>query len=50
MKGENLQPRLQYLGKISFKIDGEIKTSDKQKSREFSTTKTALQQMLKGIT
>ena len=24
LKGKNLQPRLQYLGKISFKIDGEI--------------------------
>ena len=24
LKGKNQQPRLQYLGKISFKIDGEI--------------------------
>ena len=32
------------------KIDGEIKSfSDKQKVREFSTTKPALQQMLKGL-
>ena len=30
--------------------DGEIKSfSDKQKFREFSTTKLALQQMLKGL-
>ena len=30
--------------------DGEIKSfSDKQKVREFSTTKPALQQMLKGL-
>ena len=36
--------------RISFKIDGEIKSfSDKQKLREFSTTKPALQQMLKGL-
>ena len=36
--------------RISFKIDGEIKSfSDKQKLREFSTTKPALQQMLKGF-
>ena len=36
---------------ISFKIDEEIKSfSDKQKLREFSTTKPALQQMLKGLT
>ena len=40
LKGKNLQPRLLYLARISFKIDGEIKSfSDKQKLREFSTTK-----------
>ena len=50
LKGKNLQPRLLYLVRISFKIDGEIKSfSDKQKLREFSTTKPALQQMLKGL-
>ena len=50
LKGKNLQPRLQYLARISFKLDGEIKSfSDKQKLREFSTTKPALQQMLKGL-
>ena len=50
-KKKNLQPRLLYLAKISFKIDGEIKSfSDKQKLREFSTTKPALQQMLKELT
>ena len=50
LKGKDLQPRLLYLVRISFKIDGEIKTfSDKQKLREFSTTKPALQQMLKGL-
>ena len=50
LKGENLQPRLLYPARISFKVDGEIKSfSDKQKLREFSTTKPALQQMLKGL-
>ena len=50
LKGDNLQPRLLYPARISFKIDGEIKTfSEKQKLREFSTTKSALQQMLKGL-
>ena len=50
LKGENLQPRLLYPERISFKIDGEIKSfSDKQKLRELSTTKPALQQMLKGF-
>ena len=49
LKGKNLQPRLLSLARISFKIDGEIKSfSDKQKLREFSTTKPTLQQTLKG--
>ena len=51
LKGENLQPRLLYLARISFKIDGEIKSfTDKQKLREFSTTTPPLKQMLKGLT
>ena len=50
LKGKNLQPRLLHLARISFKIDGEIKSiSDKQKLREFSTNKPAFQQMLKGL-
>ena len=44
LKGKNLQPRLLYPARISFKIDGEIKSfSDKQKLREFSHTKPDLQ-------
>ena len=44
LKGKkNLYQRLLYLARISFKIDGKIKSfSDKQKLREFSTTKPAL--------
>ena len=50
MKGKNLQPRLLYPARISFTFDGEIKTfTDKQKPREFSSTKPALQQMLKEL-
>ena len=50
MKGKNLQPRLLYPARISFRFDREIKTfTDKQKLREFSTTKPALQQMLKEL-
>ena len=50
LKGKSLQPRLLYLARISFKIDGEIKSfSDKQKLREFNTTKLALQLKLKGL-
>ena len=50
MKGKNLQPRLLYLARISLRFDGEIKSfTDKQKLREFSTTKPALQLMLKEL-
>ena len=50
LKEKNLQLRILYPARISFKIDGEIKSfTDKQKLREFSTPKPALQQMLKGL-
>ena len=50
MKDNNLQPRILYPARISFKYEGEIKSfTDKQKLREFSTTKPALQQMLKDL-
>ena len=51
LKGKNLQLRLLYPARISFRIDGEIKSfMDKQKLREFSTTKPTLQKILKGNT
>ena len=50
MKEKNLQQKLLYPARISFKYAGEIKSfPDKQKLREFSTTKPALQQMLKDL-
>ena len=50
MKEKNLQPRLLYPARISIKYKGEIKSfTEKQKLREFSTTKPALQQMLKDL-
>ena len=50
LKGKNLKPRVLYPARISFKIDGEIKNfADKQKLRELSTIKLALQQMLTGF-
>ena len=50
MKGINLQPRLLYPARISFRFNGEIKNfTDKLKLREFRTTKPALQQMLKEL-
>ena len=48
MKGKSLQPGLLYPARVSLRLDGEIKTfTDKQNLREFSTTKPALQQILK---
>ena len=49
MKEKNLQPRLLYPARISFKYKEFKNFTDKQKLREFSTTKPALQQMLKDI-
>ena len=50
MKGKNLQPRLLSPARLSFRFEGEIKTfTDKQKLREFSNTKPALQQILKEL-
>ena len=49
-KEKNLQPRLVYPARISFKYEGEIKSfTDKQKLREFNTTKPALPQVLKDL-
>ena len=50
MKGKKLQPRILYPARVSFRFDGEIKSIlDKHNLREFSTTKLALQQMLKEL-
>ena len=50
IKEKNLQSRLLYPARISFKYEGEIKSlTDKQKLRELSTTKPVLQQMLKDL-
>ena len=43
MKGKNLQPRLLYPARLSFRFEGEIKSfTDKQKLRQFNNTKPAL--------
>ena len=50
MKRKNLQPRLLYPARISFRFNTESKSStEKQMRREFSITKPALQQMLKEL-
>ena len=50
IKRKNLQPRLLYPARISFRFDREIKTfTDKQNLRDFNTIIPALQQMLKEL-
>ena len=50
MKGKNIQPRLIYLARISFRFNGKIKSfTDKQKLREFSTTKPDLQKIIREL-
>ena len=50
MKGKNLQPKILYPARLSFRFDGKIKSfTEKQKPSEFSTTRPALQQMLKEL-
>ena len=45
----DLQPRLLYLAKLSFRIKGQIKRfPDKKKLKEFIITKPLLYEMLKG--
>jgi hypothetical protein len=46
----NFNPRILYLAKISFKTDGAIKVfHDKQKLKQYMTTKPPLQNILQGI-
>uniref|UniRef100_A0A8C8WJ63 L1 transposable element RRM domain-containing protein n=1 Tax=Panthera leo TaxID=9689 RepID=A0A8C8WJ63_PANLE len=46
---KNMQPRILYPARLSFIIEGEIKSfPDKQKLKEFVTTKPALQKILRG--
>ena len=46
---KNMQPRILYPARLSIKIEGEIKSfPDKQKLKEFVTTKPALHEILRG--
>ena len=50
MKSKDLQPRLLYPEKLSFRMDGQIKCfPDKIKLKEFIITKPLLYEMLKGL-
>uniref|UniRef100_A0A9L0SQ70 Uncharacterized protein n=1 Tax=Equus caballus TaxID=9796 RepID=A0A9L0SQ70_HORSE len=48
LEDKNFQPRIAYAAKLSFRYDGEIKAfPDKQKLREFITTRPPLQVIIK---
>ena len=50
LKGKNLQPRILYPPRLSFRIKEERKNlSEKQKLKELITTKPTLKEMLKGF-
>ena len=50
MKSKDLQPRLLYLAKLSFRIAGQIKCfPDKVKVKEFIITKPLVYEMFKGL-
>ena len=50
MKGKDLDPRLLYPAKLSFRMEGQIKYfEDKVKLKEFTITKPLLYEMLKGL-
>ena len=50
MKSRNLQLRLLYLAKLSFRIKGQIKSfPDKKKLKKIIITKPLLYEMLKGL-
>ena len=46
---KNMQPRILYPARLSFRIEGEIKSfQDRQKLKEYVTNKPALQEILRG--
>jgi hypothetical protein len=50
LKENNFNPRVLYPAKLAFKIDGTIKVfHNKQKLKQYMTTKPPLQKILQGI-
>ena len=50
LRTRGLQPRLLYPARLSIKIEGQIKSfPDKRSLKEYTSTKPALQEMLKGL-
>ena len=51
IKSRDLQPRLLYPAKLSFRTEGQVKSfPDKKKLKEYIITKSLLYEMLKGLT
>ena len=47
---KNMQPKILYPARLSFRLEGEIRTfQDWQKLKEFVTTKPALQEILREV-
>ena len=50
MKTQDIQPRILYPAKLSFRVEGQIKSfPDKNKLKEFMNTKPVSQEMLEGL-
>ena len=53
LKGKNLQPRILYSARMSFKIEGEIKNfsnnNNNDNKKEYSSAKPILKEILKGL-
>ena len=50
MKTRGLQPRLPYPARLSIKMEGQIRSFlDKRSLKEYTSSKSALQEMLKGL-
>ena len=48
--GKNMQPRIPYPERLSFRMNGETRTfHDWQKRKEYVTTKLALKDILRGV-
>ena len=50
MRTRGLQPRLLYPARLSIKLEGQIRSfPDKRSLKEYTSTKPAMQEMLKGL-
>ena len=45
---KNMQPRILYPARLTFKMDGEIEFQDWQGLKDYATTKLTLQEILRG--